>query len=162
MTRPTNNKNFPLSVKTAIFRGHLNGQSTKMLAAQFQCSPSGIRKLIKRCLDQNTFELAKHPARPRKTSHVMDRNIIRASREDPRMTSTDIQVVVTSPNEPVPSKKNIRKRLQAQGLHGRRQSKTRSSVKIIAETVLSGQKLTRAGDLLSGHNTFGHTNPHFN
>ncbi|EFO96900.1 hypothetical protein CRE_17096, partial [Caenorhabditis remanei] len=87
-----------------------------MLAAQFQCSPSGIRKLIKRCLDQ----LAKHPGRPRKTTHVMDRNIIRASREDPRRTSTDIQVVVTSPNEPVPSRRTIRRRLQAQGLHGRR------------------------------------------
>uniref|UniRef100_A0A8R1I7L3 Tc1-like transposase DDE domain-containing protein n=1 Tax=Caenorhabditis japonica TaxID=281687 RepID=A0A8R1I7L3_CAEJA len=50
----------------------------------------------------------------------MDRNILRACREDPRHTSTDIQVSVTSPNEPVPSRKTIRRRLQVAGLHGRR------------------------------------------
>uniref|UniRef100_A0A8R1IKF0 HTH_Tnp_Tc3_2 domain-containing protein n=1 Tax=Caenorhabditis japonica TaxID=281687 RepID=A0A8R1IKF0_CAEJA len=50
----------------------------------------------------------------------MDRNILRACREDPRRTSTDIQVSVTSPNEPVPSRRTIRRRLQVSGLHGRR------------------------------------------
>uniref|UniRef100_A0A8R1I6T3 Tc1-like transposase DDE domain-containing protein n=1 Tax=Caenorhabditis japonica TaxID=281687 RepID=A0A8R1I6T3_CAEJA len=50
----------------------------------------------------------------------MDRNILRACREDPRRTSTDIQVSVTSPNEPVPSRRTIRRRLQVAGLHGRR------------------------------------------
>uniref|UniRef100_A0A8R1IJU5 DDE_3 domain-containing protein n=1 Tax=Caenorhabditis japonica TaxID=281687 RepID=A0A8R1IJU5_CAEJA len=39
----------------------------------------------------------------------MDRNTLRACREDPRRTSTDIQVSVTSPNEPVPSRKTIRR-----------------------------------------------------
>uniref|UniRef100_A0A8R1I9E5 HTH_Tnp_Tc3_2 domain-containing protein n=1 Tax=Caenorhabditis japonica TaxID=281687 RepID=A0A8R1I9E5_CAEJA len=50
----------------------------------------------------------------------MDRNILRACREDPRRTSTDIQVSVTSPNEPVSSRRTIRRRLQVAGLHGRR------------------------------------------
>uniref|UniRef100_A0A8R1IVC7 HTH_Tnp_Tc3_2 domain-containing protein n=1 Tax=Caenorhabditis japonica TaxID=281687 RepID=A0A8R1IVC7_CAEJA len=50
----------------------------------------------------------------------MDRNILRACREDPRRTSTDIQVSVTSPNEPAPSRRTIRRRLQVAGLHGRR------------------------------------------
>uniref|UniRef100_A0A8R1DGF8 Tc1-like transposase DDE domain-containing protein n=1 Tax=Caenorhabditis japonica TaxID=281687 RepID=A0A8R1DGF8_CAEJA len=50
----------------------------------------------------------------------MDRNILRACREDPRRTSTDIQVSVTSPNEPVPSRRTIRRRLQVAGLHGQR------------------------------------------
>uniref|UniRef100_A0A8R1I351 Laminin G domain-containing protein n=1 Tax=Caenorhabditis japonica TaxID=281687 RepID=A0A8R1I351_CAEJA len=35
-------------------------------------------------------------------------------------TSTDIQVSVTSPNEPVLSRRTIRRRLQVAGLHGRR------------------------------------------
>uniref|UniRef100_A0A8R1HX31 HTH_Tnp_Tc3_2 domain-containing protein n=1 Tax=Caenorhabditis japonica TaxID=281687 RepID=A0A8R1HX31_CAEJA len=60
------------------------------------------------------------PGRPRTTSRAMDRNILRACREDPRRTSTDIQVSVTSPNEPVPSRKTIRRRLQVAGLHRRR------------------------------------------
>uniref|UniRef100_A0A8R1DWF7 HTH_Tnp_Tc3_2 domain-containing protein n=1 Tax=Caenorhabditis japonica TaxID=281687 RepID=A0A8R1DWF7_CAEJA len=50
----------------------------------------------------------------------MDRNILRSCREDPRRISTDIQVSVTSPNEPVPSRRTIRRRLQVAGLHGRR------------------------------------------
>uniref|UniRef100_A0A8R1HZF7 HTH_Tnp_Tc3_2 domain-containing protein n=1 Tax=Caenorhabditis japonica TaxID=281687 RepID=A0A8R1HZF7_CAEJA len=50
----------------------------------------------------------------------MDRNILRACREDPRRTSTDIEVSVTSPNEPVLSRRTIRRRLQVAGLHGRR------------------------------------------
>uniref|UniRef100_A0A8R1IRK0 HTH_Tnp_Tc3_2 domain-containing protein n=1 Tax=Caenorhabditis japonica TaxID=281687 RepID=A0A8R1IRK0_CAEJA len=50
----------------------------------------------------------------------MDRNILRTCREDPRRTSTDIQVSVTSPNEPVPLRRTIRRRLQVAGLHGRR------------------------------------------
>uniref|UniRef100_A0A8R1HT81 HTH_Tnp_Tc3_2 domain-containing protein n=1 Tax=Caenorhabditis japonica TaxID=281687 RepID=A0A8R1HT81_CAEJA len=49
----------------------------------------------------------------------MDRNILRAWREDHRRTSTDIQVSVTSPNKPVPSKRTIRRSLQVAGLHGR-------------------------------------------
>uniref|UniRef100_A0A8R1I1V1 HTH_Tnp_Tc3_2 domain-containing protein n=1 Tax=Caenorhabditis japonica TaxID=281687 RepID=A0A8R1I1V1_CAEJA len=45
----------------------------------------------------------------------MDRNILRACREDPRRTSTDIQVSVTSSNKPVPSRRTIRRRLQVAG-----------------------------------------------
>uniref|UniRef100_A0A8R1DYW2 Tc1-like transposase DDE domain-containing protein n=1 Tax=Caenorhabditis japonica TaxID=281687 RepID=A0A8R1DYW2_CAEJA len=50
----------------------------------------------------------------------MDRNILRACREDPRRTSTDIQLSVTSSNEPVPLRRTIKRRLQVAGLHGRR------------------------------------------
>uniref|UniRef100_K7HL03 HTH_Tnp_Tc3_2 domain-containing protein n=1 Tax=Caenorhabditis japonica TaxID=281687 RepID=K7HL03_CAEJA len=50
----------------------------------------------------------------------MDRNILRACREDPRRTSTENQVSVTSPNEPVLSRRTIRRRLQVAGLNGRR------------------------------------------
>uniref|UniRef100_A0A8R1ET34 DDE_3 domain-containing protein n=1 Tax=Caenorhabditis japonica TaxID=281687 RepID=A0A8R1ET34_CAEJA len=37
----------------------------------------------------------------------MDRNILRACREDPRRTSTDIQISVTSPNEPCAIEKDL-------------------------------------------------------
>uniref|UniRef100_A0A8R1HV42 DDE_3 domain-containing protein n=1 Tax=Caenorhabditis japonica TaxID=281687 RepID=A0A8R1HV42_CAEJA len=43
----------------------------------------------------------------------MDRNILRACREDPRRTSTDIHVSVTSPNDPGSSRRTIRRRLQS-------------------------------------------------
>uniref|UniRef100_A0A8R1HST0 Tc1-like transposase DDE domain-containing protein n=1 Tax=Caenorhabditis japonica TaxID=281687 RepID=A0A8R1HST0_CAEJA len=57
----------------------------------------------------------------------MDRIILRACREHPRRTSTDIQVSVTSPNEPVPSRRTIRRRLQVAGLHGLVSLKTRKA-----------------------------------
>uniref|UniRef100_A0A8R1HRX9 Transposable element Tcb1 transposase n=2 Tax=Caenorhabditis japonica TaxID=281687 RepID=A0A8R1HRX9_CAEJA len=62
----------------------------------------------------------KSTGRPKQSSRSMDRNILRAAREDSRRTSTDIQMVVTSPVEPAPSRRTIRRRLQANGLHGRR------------------------------------------
>uniref|UniRef100_A0A8R1HZ23 DDE_3 domain-containing protein n=1 Tax=Caenorhabditis japonica TaxID=281687 RepID=A0A8R1HZ23_CAEJA len=49
----------------------------------------------------------------------MDRNILRACREDPRRTSTDIHVSVTSPNEPGPSRRTIRRRLQSKNRKAR-------------------------------------------
>uniref|UniRef100_A0A8R1IHN9 HTH_Tnp_Tc3_2 domain-containing protein n=1 Tax=Caenorhabditis japonica TaxID=281687 RepID=A0A8R1IHN9_CAEJA len=68
------------------------------------------------------------PGRPRTASRAMNRNNLRACREDPRRTSTDIQVSVTSPNEPVLSRRTIRRRLQVAGLHGRRPVRNHSFV----------------------------------
>uniref|UniRef100_A0A8R1ESB9 Tc1-like transposase DDE domain-containing protein n=1 Tax=Caenorhabditis japonica TaxID=281687 RepID=A0A8R1ESB9_CAEJA len=88
----------------------------------------------------------------------MDRNILRACREDPRRTSTDIQVSVTSPNEPVPSRRTIRRRLQVAGLHGRRPvKKTLVSLKT-GKLALNGVNSTCPGDLESGLITSGATN----
>jgi hypothetical protein len=65
----------------------------------------------------------KSPGRPRITSKNMDRNIVRVSREDPQRSSTDIQMVVKTPNEVTPSLRTVRRRLQDAGLHGRRPAK---------------------------------------
>uniref|UniRef100_A0A8R1HM44 Tc1-like transposase DDE domain-containing protein n=1 Tax=Caenorhabditis japonica TaxID=281687 RepID=A0A8R1HM44_CAEJA len=50
----------------------------------------------------------------------MDRNILRFSREDPRRNSTDIFNAVNSPIESAPSRRIIRRRLNAHRLFGRR------------------------------------------
>uniref|UniRef100_A0A8R1I205 PBPe domain-containing protein n=1 Tax=Caenorhabditis japonica TaxID=281687 RepID=A0A8R1I205_CAEJA len=78
------------------------------------------------------------PGRPRTTSRAMDRNILRSCREDPRRTSTDIQVFVTSPNEPVPSRRTIRRRLQVAGLYGRRPVKKSYAPQYQCPTVKHG------------------------
>ena len=64
--------------------------------------------------------LKKHPGKARVTSRAMDRSIVRARREDLRRTATDIHTIVSSPQEPTPSLRTIRRRLAAVGLHGRR------------------------------------------
>lgn len=50
----------------------------------------------------------------------MDRNILRASRIDPKLSATEILEVVKSPGEPEPSLRTVRRRLQQAGLNGRR------------------------------------------
>uniref|UniRef100_A0A8R1I4B6 G_PROTEIN_RECEP_F1_2 domain-containing protein n=2 Tax=Caenorhabditis japonica TaxID=281687 RepID=A0A8R1I4B6_CAEJA len=79
-----------------------------------------IYRILKNNRDDDGVVHRQSPGRPRTTSRAMDRNILRACREDPRRTSTDNPVSVTSPNEPVPSRRTIRRRLQVAGLHGRR------------------------------------------
>uniref|UniRef100_A0A8R1DQM3 HTH_Tnp_Tc3_2 domain-containing protein n=1 Tax=Caenorhabditis japonica TaxID=281687 RepID=A0A8R1DQM3_CAEJA len=120
MVRPFGKKTFTVDVRKSIVRGHELGAHPKILATQFGCSSSQIYRILKNNRDDDGVVHRHSPGRPRTTSRGMDRNILRACREDPRHTSTDIQVSVTSPNEPVPSRKTIRRRLQVAGLHGRR------------------------------------------
>nr|pir hypothetical protein ZK1251.4 - Caenorhabditis elegans [Caenorhabditis elegans] len=91
-----------------------------MLALQIQRSPSTIWKVIKKYQTEKSVALRISPGRPRVTTHRMDRNILRSAREDPHRTATDIQMIISSPNEPVPSKRTVRRRLQQAGLHGRK------------------------------------------
>uniref|UniRef100_A0A8R1J061 Tc1-like transposase DDE domain-containing protein n=2 Tax=Caenorhabditis japonica TaxID=281687 RepID=A0A8R1J061_CAEJA len=88
----------------------------------------------------------------------MDRNILRACREDPRRTSTDIQVSVTSPNEPVPSRRTIRRRLQVAELHGRRPVKKPLVSLKTGKLALNGLNSTCPGDLERGLITPGAAN----
>ncbi|CAI2358255.1 unnamed protein product [Caenorhabditis sp. 36 PRJEB53466] len=65
----------------------------KDLAQQFQLGISTAFSILKRFKTQNTCIGSKAPGKPRGTTKAMDRNILRASREDPRRTSTEIQMV---------------------------------------------------------------------
>uniref|UniRef100_A0A8R1IR46 HTH_Tnp_Tc3_2 domain-containing protein n=1 Tax=Caenorhabditis japonica TaxID=281687 RepID=A0A8R1IR46_CAEJA len=103
MVRSFGKKHFTVDVRKSIVRGHELCAHPKILATRFGCSSSQIYRILKDNRDDSR-----------------DRNILRACREDPRRTSTDIQVFVTSPNEPVPSRKTIGRRLQVAGLHRRR------------------------------------------
>uniref|UniRef100_A0A8R1HML2 Tc1-like transposase DDE domain-containing protein n=2 Tax=Caenorhabditis japonica TaxID=281687 RepID=A0A8R1HML2_CAEJA len=88
----------------------------------------------------------------------MDRNILRTCREDHRRTSADIQVFVTSPNKPVPSRRTIRRRLQVAGLHGRGPVKKPLVSLKTGKLALNGLNSTCPGDLESGLITSGATN----
>uniref|UniRef100_K7HJ94 HTH_Tnp_Tc3_2 domain-containing protein n=1 Tax=Caenorhabditis japonica TaxID=281687 RepID=K7HJ94_CAEJA len=118
MVRPFGKKTFTVDVRKSIVRGHEPGAHPKILATQFDCSSSQIYRILKNNRDDDGVVHRQSPGRPRTTSRDMDRNILRACREDPRRTSTDIHVSVTSPNDPGPSRRTIRRRLQVAGLHG--------------------------------------------
>uniref|UniRef100_A0A8R1I6P1 Tc1-like transposase DDE domain-containing protein n=1 Tax=Caenorhabditis japonica TaxID=281687 RepID=A0A8R1I6P1_CAEJA len=118
MVRPFRKKTFTVDVRKSIVRGHELGAHPKILATQFGCSSSQIYRILKNNRVDDGVVHRQSPGRPRTTSRALDRNILRACRKDPRRTSKDIQVSVTSPNEPVPSRRTIRRRLQVAGLHG--------------------------------------------
>uniref|UniRef100_A0A8R1ET46 DDE_3 domain-containing protein n=3 Tax=Caenorhabditis japonica TaxID=281687 RepID=A0A8R1ET46_CAEJA len=120
MVRPFGKKTFTVDVRKSIVRGHELGAHPKILATQFGCSSSQIYRMLKNNHDDDGVVHRQAQERPRTTSRAMDRNILRVCREDPRRTSTDIQLSVTSSNEPVPLRRTIRRRLQVAGLHGRR------------------------------------------
>uniref|UniRef100_A0A8R1ELR7 Transposase Tc1-like domain-containing protein n=1 Tax=Caenorhabditis japonica TaxID=281687 RepID=A0A8R1ELR7_CAEJA len=118
MVRPFRKKTFTVDVRKSIVRGHELGAHPKILATQFGCSSSQIYRILKNNRVDDGVVHRQSPGRPRTTSRALDRNILRACRKDPRRTSKDIQVSVTNPNEPVPSRRTIRRRLQVAGLHG--------------------------------------------
>lgn len=104
----------------AIIEGRKQGRTHKKLAQQFGISKSAVTKLLKRWKVQGGYVEKKKTGRPRCTSTVVDRNILRKSRSNPRLTASDIAREIFTPEESNPSVRTIRRRLQAAGLHGRR------------------------------------------
>ncbi|CAO4373033.1 unnamed protein product [Caenorhabditis nigoni] len=123
MARPLGKKNISQDIRKAIVIGFRSGCSKDLLAQQFNVTKRAIEKILKQFRDEGALVERKSPGRPRITSKNMDRNIVRASREDPQRSSTDIQMVVKTPNEVTPSLRTVRRRLQDAGLHGRRPAK---------------------------------------
>ncbi|CAI2347796.1 unnamed protein product [Caenorhabditis sp. 36 PRJEB53466] len=123
MVRPLGRKNISQDIRKAMVIGFRSGCSKDVLAQQFTCSKRAIEKVLKQFRDEGALVERKSPGRPRITSKNVDRNIVRASREDPQRSSTDIQMIVKSPNEVTPSLRTVGRRLQHAGLHGRRPAK---------------------------------------
>ncbi|GBM74234.1 Transposable element Tcb1 transposase [Araneus ventricosus] len=85
---------------------------------QFNITESRVSKFLKRWVDQGGVPKVPKSARPRSTSRLIDRNILRPSRVNPLLTAVDIPRELCDP--PKPSVRTIRCRLQAAGLNGRR------------------------------------------
>jgi len=104
----------------AIIEGRKQGRTHEQLAQQFSVSKSTITKFLKRWKIQGGYVKKKKTGRPRCTTSVVDRNILRTSRCNPRLTAPDIMKEVLTVRESNPSVWTVRRRLQAAGLHGRR------------------------------------------
>ena len=104
----------------AIIEGGKQGRTHKELVQQFGISKSTVTKLLKRWKVQGGCIKKKKTGRPRCTTHVVDRNILRKSRSNPRLTASDIAREILTPEKSNPSVRTIRRRLQTAGLHGRR------------------------------------------
>lgn len=105
-----------------IALGRQQGFTLDQLAAQFNVTKSAISRALHRFRIRGGAIVKKQPGRPRITNCLVDRNIVRASRDDPRRSASVISAIISTSSCPVPSIRTIQ-RLQQAGLHGRRPAK---------------------------------------
>ena len=106
--------------REAIIKGRERGRTQAELSEQFGVSQSTISNTLKRHRVGGTLATAAKTGRPKVTSSLTDRNILRLSRDDPRLTAIDIAKEVATPGGPNPSPRTVRRRLNDAGLHARR------------------------------------------
>ncbi|GBM12713.1 Transposable element Tcb1 transposase [Araneus ventricosus] len=113
-------RNLTIQQQEAIVNGRAQGRALFELGKQFNTSESGISKFLKRWVDQGGVPKVPKSRRPRSTSRLFDRNVLRLSCVNPRLTAVDIARELCDPPNPKPSIRTIRRRLQVAGLNGRR------------------------------------------
>ncbi|GBM15243.1 Transposable element Tcb1 transposase [Araneus ventricosus] len=113
-------RNLTIQQQEAIVNRRAQGWTLLELGKQFNISESGISKFLKRWIDQGGVPKVPKSGRPRSTSHLFDRYVLRLSRVNPRLTALDIALELCDPQNPKSCVRTIRRRLQAAGLNGRR------------------------------------------
>ncbi|GBN48395.1 hypothetical protein AVEN_146578-1 [Araneus ventricosus] len=112
-------RNLTIQQQKAIVNGLAQGWTLLEFGKQFNISENGISKFWKRWIDQGGVPKVVKSGRPRSTSHLFDRNVLRLSRVNPRLTAVDIARELCDPQNPKTSVRTIRRSLQAAGLNGR-------------------------------------------
>ena len=80
-----------ICVQEAIIREVNLGMKRNPVAEHFNVHSSTITRNYKRYAKNRSISKVKRFGRPRKTTECDDKMILRASRNDPRLTSVDIQ-----------------------------------------------------------------------
>ncbi|CAD6193208.1 unnamed protein product [Caenorhabditis auriculariae] len=123
MGRTFGNKNLTDNDKRAIVVGRQNGLTMMTLAGMFGVTKAGISQFLKRQKAQDGSTNSQRTGRPRVTDRNDDRNILKTSRTNPRLTAPAIrrEVFLNSPSPP--SVSTVKRRLNAAGIMGRRPKK---------------------------------------
>ncbi|GBM19085.1 hypothetical protein AVEN_236911-1 [Araneus ventricosus] len=82
--------NLTIQQQEAIVNGRAQVRTLLELGKQFNISESGISKFLKRWIDQGGVPKVPKSGRPRSTSHLFDRNVLRLSRGNTCLTAVDI------------------------------------------------------------------------
>jgi len=85
----------------AIIEGRKQGRTHEQLAQQFGVSKSTITKFLKRWKIQGGYVKKMKTGRPRCTTSVVDRNILRTARSNPRLTAPDIMKEIFTVGESI-------------------------------------------------------------
>jgi transposase len=120
MTRKKLCKNVQENVQYAIIEGCRQGRTHKEVAAQFNVSRPTVTNLIRRWNLNGGYVFKHKPGRPRITDERTDHVIIRSSHSNPRFTAVDIAREISGTASKTPSARTIQRRLNGEGLFGRR------------------------------------------
>lgn len=120
MGRRLGSTNLTPAIRDAICRGRNQGTTHEVLAKQFQLSTSTVTKVLQSWKIGRGVQKKEGIGRPRITDRLVDRTIVRLSRDNPRLTATDIMKELKDLNLSKASVWTVRRRLGAAGLPGRR------------------------------------------
>ncbi|KAK6765559.1 hypothetical protein RB195_025460 [Necator americanus] len=116
-------RHISIETRKSILRGIDQGMRQVELAKLFNVSRVTISVFLKRVSTCGVIGATPNPGRSRMTTRVTDRNILRMSRANPRLTASDIQSESAIANQQIPSVRTVRRLLQDAGLNGRRPAK---------------------------------------
>uniref|UniRef100_A0A8R1HZ05 HTH_Tnp_Tc3_2 domain-containing protein n=1 Tax=Caenorhabditis japonica TaxID=281687 RepID=A0A8R1HZ05_CAEJA len=120
MTKTKGKVNLTNNQRFAIARGREQGRTLRQLAEQFKVDRSTFGKFLKRWRAQNGKPGKRRHSRASVTNHQTGRNIVRASRSNPRLSVPEVLDQVSPRGSPVASGRTIRQRLIDAGMFGRR------------------------------------------
>ncbi|CAD6191569.1 unnamed protein product [Caenorhabditis auriculariae] len=120
MGRTSGKKDLTDNDKRAIVVGRQNGLTMMTLAGMFGVTEACISQFLKRWKAQDGSTKSQRTGRPRVTDLNDDRNILKTSRTNPRLTAPVIrrEVFLNSPSPP--SVSTVKRRLNAAEIMGRR------------------------------------------
>ncbi|CAD6197415.1 unnamed protein product [Caenorhabditis auriculariae] len=123
MGRTSGKKDLTDNDKKAIVVGRQNGLTMMTLAGMFGVTEECISQFLKRWKARDGSTKSQRTGKPRVTDRNDDRNILKTSKTNPRLTVPAIrrEVFLNSPSPP--SVSTVKRRLNAAGIMGRRSVK---------------------------------------
>ncbi|XGW29485.1 hypothetical protein V3C99_008926 [Haemonchus contortus] len=107
----------------AIIRSFHEGLTSRQVSEIQGVSVRCFQATWRKYKDTGFVEVKKHPGAARMTPRLVDRNIVRLARNDPRLTAAEILRELSTPEGPNPSLSTVQRRLREAGLFGRRPAK---------------------------------------
>uniref|UniRef100_A0A7I4YQF3 DDE_3 domain-containing protein n=1 Tax=Haemonchus contortus TaxID=6289 RepID=A0A7I4YQF3_HAECO len=123
MARHTGIRNLRQDQVVAITRSLHAGLTSRQVSEIQGVTIRCIQRIWKKYKDTGSVEVKKHPGAARTTSRLVDRNIVRLARNDPRLTAAEILREISTPEGPNPSLSTVQRRLREAGLFGQRPAK---------------------------------------
>lgn len=116
-------KTVPNNIRKLIVERYNDGEKQSAIAKSFKLHRSVVSRVLKKYRNTGDASSAPVPGRPKKTSLRMDRELIRISKKNPYLSSTQILAQLEEYGGANISSSTVRRRLIVAGLSGRRPAK---------------------------------------